>query len=415
MAAGVADDLSDLARRSLAQAIGALRRCAEAGLSAAELALLMRTTAAQRNQLDAAFTELVGCLDGRLKYHEEPDDPANSCVGFLRDELRMTNSAAWSQVKLARQLEDLPETADAFSDGSISLQHAVVIAQAMDRIVVGRGVTHQAEPRLVGEAREHDPYDVMLTGRHLRHELNARELAMEEEDRRRRQWLHLRRRWDGDYEVTGHLDPEAGTALKVALDAEMGPKAKDDERQPAERRVEAFNKLVRGVLDSGVLPVRGGVRPHLIVTTTLDTLMGKPGSPAGELDWLWPVSSELVRRIAEDADLTPMLVDGVGNPLFAGRTRRTASRKMRLALGLRDRGCAWPGCDRPPSWCESNHQDPWRTGGKTNVNRLNSLCRRHHRKYDAGYRLKRHPDGRVEEVPPESTGSVSGMGTRSPT
>jgi hypothetical protein len=194
----------------------------------------------------------------------------------------------------------------------------------------------------------------------------------------------------------------------------MGPRAKDDERKPSERRVEAFNELVRGVLDSGTLPVRGGVRPHLIVTTTVETLLGKPGAPAGELDWLWPVSSELVRRIAEDADLTPMLVDGAGNPLYAGRTRRTASRKMRLALGLRDKGCAWPGCDRPPSWCDGAHRDSWAKGGKTNIDRLAPMCRHHHRKFDAGYRLRRHPDGRMEEIPPEPAGMVFGPAVHSP-
>ena len=44
-------------------------------------------------------------------------------------------------------------------------------------------------------------------------------------------------------------------------------------------------------------------------------------------------------------------------------TRRTVSTTQRRALTLRDRGCVFPGCDRPPGWCEGHHIVPWPAGG----------------------------------------------------
>ncbi|HXM54332.1 MAG TPA: HNH endonuclease signature motif containing protein [Candidatus Dormibacteraeota bacterium] len=77
---------------------------------------------------------------------------------------------------------------------------------------------------------------------------------------------------------------------------------------------------------------------------------------------------------------------------------------MRKALAARDRRCVWPGCDRPPEWCDGHHEEWWSTGGLTAVNRMRLLCRRHHRKVHRGYRLVRGPDGRVEVIPPPDLG-----------
>jgi hypothetical protein len=39
--------------------------------------------------------------------------------------------------------------------------------------------------------------------------------------------------------------------------------------------------------------------------------------------------------------------------LDVGRTRRLFVGALRHALELRDGGCAFPGCDRPPRWCQA--------------------------------------------------------------
>jgi hypothetical protein len=144
----------------------------------------------------------------------------------------------------------------------------------------------------------------------------------------------------------------ARARFKTALDGVMGPRARGDERTPGQRRADALDEVVTRVLDSGKLPVRGGQPPHLTVTASVETLCGRPGAPAALLDWGFPISGRALRRIAQDAEITPILVDAKGDPLHVGRRYRTATRKMRRALAERDRRCVWPGCDRPPEWTE---------------------------------------------------------------
>jgi len=404
----------DLLRSSLQHlrlGIDGLRQCAHLGLDADSLSDLLGSVLAHRNQLDSAVTEIVGSLDQRVEErrrdHGDQDDPTTSCAVLLRDDFNLTNGAAHAQVRLARQLRQLPDTAAAFSSGRLSYQHALSLARTVDRVVLGGGRAQDAEPLLLQQAEHRNPHELLMWGRHLRHRLNPTELADEEEQEHERQWLHLTRTWSGGYDLEGHLDAEAGVILKEAIEGVLGPRQKDDRRPAGRRRAEGLVDLARRCLDSGELPVRGGVRPHITITATLETLRGDPGAPAAELDWGFPISGEMLRRIACDADLTPILLSAGGSPLHVGRTRRTATPRMRRALAARDRHCVWPGCDRPPTWCDGHHTRWWSRGGITAVDEMSLLCGRHHRKVHRGHRLVRGPDGHVQVIPPPPRQLVS--------
>ncbi len=115
---------------------------------------------------------------------------------------------------------------------------------------------------LLQESGRRNPHDLLMWGRHLRHRINPVEVADEEEQEHRRQWLNLIQGWDGGYDLEGHLDAENGTTLEVARQGLLGPRSKDDERSHDQRRAEGLGLLARRCLDLGELPVRGGVRPH---------------------------------------------------------------------------------------------------------------------------------------------------------
>ena len=74
--------------------------------------------------------------------------------------------------------------------------------------------------------------------------------------------------------VRGQVDPEAGAALLTALDAVMTPPRGDDLRTPDQRRADALADIVAQVLGAGRLPTVHGVRPHLGILITPDTLLG---------------------------------------------------------------------------------------------------------------------------------------------
>jgi Domain of unknown function (DUF222)/HNH endonuclease len=110
----------------------------------------------------------------------------------------------------------------------------------------------------------------------------------------------------------------------------------------------------------------------------------------------------LAARLQAAIQLLPPALGGAPTqPLEVGRTTRVVSPAQRNALVVRDGGCAFPGCDRPQSWCEAHHLRHWAHGGPTDLGNLALLCWAHHRAvHEGGWRLRRDPDGRLTAIPP---------------
>ncbi len=86
-----------------------------------------------------------------------------------------------------------------------------------------------------------------------------------------------------------------------------------------------------------------------------------------------------------------------------GRRSRTVPPGLRTALAHRDGGCAFPGCGRPPDWCDAHHVRHWRDGGSTSRDNLALLCGQHHQAvHEGGWHLTLTPDGRPSVTPPGS-------------
>jgi hypothetical protein len=67
-----------------------------------------------------------------------------------------------------------------------------------------------------------------------------------------------------------------------------------------------------------------------------------------------------------------------GEVLDIGRQSDVWPAAIRRAVTLRDGDCVFPGCDRPPSWCDVHHCRWWSAEGDTKVDNGALLCRRHH-------------------------------------
>jgi HNH endonuclease len=99
--------------------------------------------------------------------------------------------------------------------------------------------------------------------------------------------------------------------------------------------------------------------------------------------------------------LPPVLGGAPTQPLEVGRASRVVPAGQRAALVVRDRGCGFPGCGRPPAWCEAHHLWHWLHGGPTDLSNLALLCRAHHRAvHEGGWQLQRQADGRLTATPP---------------
>jgi len=235
-----------------------------------------------------------------------------------------------------------------------------------------------------------DPQALARLGRHLLHVLdpdNGGEMESDEAEQQRKQSFSLGQRHDGSRIPKGSFTPEAGALIDAALDAVSAPRpAADgtpDPRNPGQRRAEGLLELIRLAMGAPEMPEDGGEPVTVVVTVPLETLMAgllDGGVVAGELENGAPISAETARRLACDAFIVAAVLGTNSEVLDIGRLSRAVPRPMRRALVARDRGCAFPGCGRPPRWCQAHHIAHWtRDRGPTCLSNLVLLCGRHHR------------------------------------
>jgi hypothetical protein len=100
-----------------------------------------------------------------------------------------------------------------------------------------------------------------------------------------------------------------------------------------------------------------------------------------------------MRRIACDAHIIPVVLNGEGVPLDVGRSRRLATDDQRRALRAIYRTCGIGDCDVPFDRCEIHHLREWTADqGETNLDSLIPGCSRHHHLvHEGGWRLELDP------------------------
>ena len=384
---------------------------------------------------------------------------ASSLRAWLINRVRLHPGEASREVRLAAQLDtDLPATTAALQAGTITPAAAAVIADsdAQLRKVATAAQRAEAEALLVEFAETIPVRGLQHAAIHLRNRLDpdqGERLAEEEEAQVARREFRLTPNPDGSSRPGGYLDKEATAFLRTALDPLAKPRpAADgtpDPRSPAQRSGDALVELVELALRSGDLPTQAGQPVQLVVTIGLADLESRltralncdgpgaggfhrsptrndaqftdeslfpdvfarfgayqgtgagVGAGVGLLDSGLPVSAATVRRWACDCQLIPIVLGAHGEPLDAGRASREPTPAIRRALDVRDRGCAFPGCDRPTKWCISHHIVHWEALGETSCANLVLLCRHHHRViHHHGWDVHIAPDGLPSFYPP---------------
>ncbi|MGH2673210.1 MAG: DUF222 domain-containing protein [Actinomycetota bacterium] len=229
--------------------------------------------------------------------------------------------------------------------------------------------------------------------------------ADDEERRFERRHLHVSATLDGMVRVDGDLDPETGqtliTAVRAVQDAEARGSRGPDVRSPSQRRADALGELCRRWLDSTDRPSVAGERPHVVVTIDLKSLEGRVGGQC-ELEDVGAITPETARRWACDSSVTRVITDAPSQPLGVGRKTKVVPAPIRRAVAVRDKGCRFPGCDRPPGWCDAHHVRHWADGGVTALDNLILLCRPHHRTIHHGFRVEM-ADGRPVFTRPDGS------------
>jgi len=348
---------------------------------------------------------LIDCLEKEFcsaanRARERGDHLANgnniSPVSWLARSCGMSRNSAADRLCVGKQLESLPVVAQALGSGQIGYQAAAVICHLQDKL----GERYPTDQELwLGWAGEYSVAELDRLAQKARYVADPDGFARDAEEDFEQRRLHISR-VRNLYIVDATLDAEGGSALKTAIDSLAKRHSAEDERTPRQRRADALVELVHHAMDEARLPRRNGVRPHVTLTTSLETLKGELGAPAAELESGMLVSSRTVERMACDCTMTRVLLaDSVVTDV--GRATRTVSPSTRRALRTRDGGCRFPGCDRPVSMTSPHHVEFWARGGPTRLGNLMLLCWYHHRCVHEGQWQVVKAGGGYRFIPPE--------------
>ena len=351
-----------------------------------------------RERLEAETLRCLGEWDASRAWAEEG---AWTLQAWLTHRAPMTNSDATRLVRTARLARAHDRTAKLLAAGDVSSAHVEVMAHAARHREECFG---EHEDALLDAARALPPDPFRQVARRWR-ALADDALAQDESfDTFKARRLHCSATFHGTVVVDGELDPDGGAAVIAALEALDTPDpidTPDGPRSPAQRRADALVQLAEVSLGS-TSPRRTRTAD---VVVDADTLAGR--APAdlvaarSDVSGVGPVARSVIRRMTCDAAVGRVVRQGRSLMIDVGRRTPVVSAAQHRALAHRDGGCGFPGCDRPPEWCDGHHIDHWVDGGRTDLDNLVLLCRRHHVAcHEGGWRLARDAEGVLEAIPP---------------
>ncbi len=214
-------------------------------------------------------------------------------------------------------------------------------------------------------------------------------------DRRR---LRLAQTFGGTWVLDGILDDEAGATVTGLINHVADQLGRDEtemdvpgRRTLPQRRADALVELLRRGAN---LPDTNRAATPLIIFCTDANKISDPTATATTPDGTTTIGAASLRLACCDSPIRRLATNGPSTNLDLGRTTRLVTPAQRLALEIRDGGCVFPGCHRPPGWCDAHHLTSWLDGGTTDLSNLGLLCRRHHRlHHHAGWTIRRDADG----------------------
>jgi len=363
---------------------------ARGGLDAATRLSWVRSARQAHERLGALTTMLLGEADRAHAAEDAAGTPLSSWLGAGEVLTRREASAA---VRAGRELADHPELAGAATAGRVTSGQSRAIGRVLDDLA----------PQLDADQQVHaEQVMVELAGRmdadQLRHaadavlarvapaeadELLETQLQREHEAAVRNRSFRYRFQ-AGSLLFEGSLPRVEGAQFLALIDAHSeklrrtAVEARDPLlplTTPEQRRADALASLIRAAADTK--PDAGLGSARVVVQLSYDKLLDDAAG-AGLIAPGVKLSAGELRRLCCGADVIPAVLGSRSEPLDVGRDHRLVTQAQRIALALRDGGCAFPGCDVPPSRCEAHHIVPWWKGGLTDLSNLVLLCRHHH-------------------------------------
>jgi hypothetical protein len=327
--------------------------------------------AGQRNAIDARIVEIVAEIDHGGLWG---NTGARSVAGLIGWKTGSSAVTAKAFATVAHRLAEFPRCAQMMRDGRLSLDQINVIAAG-----AGEGSdAHYAElaavatvsqlrkavslePRPAPDRREPEraitKYSIGAGHTRFQITLPDDEAAAV------------------DAALQSHHDALIGE-YQCARDNDDGDAtAASDRLLPLPNQADAFMRLVETSWDAEVAR-----RPHGARTTVVVHLDVKDRIAALHVG---PVLADADRHYLTCDATCEVWFERDGQPIGAGRSTRTISRRLRRALEYRDRTCAVPGCSASRR-LHAHHIFHWEDGGPTELSNLVLVCPYHHRLHHRG-------------------------------
>lgn len=434
------------------------------GLPDAELLELGRVAAAQRRFTEATIAAVAGEITRRSDPALGDDGLARSTGARTPEVLiqELTGSNRHSAIRdahVGRMLsgddEDsaaatpwLAPVREAMRSGEISADQASAISRELGAPngAVASELLQAAASELVGVAGTEHADRVRELARDIRNELDADGASGREAALHAKRSLRRYKQDDGTTKVVWVMDPETAAVVGAILDRAIsprlgGPRFVDPARAKAAAAIVAdprtteqlASDVMRDLLAAGAeLDGRAGLgrgtgssrgdtvgdgagttvtgsdsgRPLLLrieqpavkIVVTADALSS---GGAGHLEGSGAeVSIPTIERAICNGTVQRVAYTPSGQAIDVGRDRRLFTGRQREALAVKWGGCAIPGCDRPPTWTEYHHIEPWSDGGPTDTGNGLPLCRCHHADlHNRGWTIRRTGDALELHIP----------------
>ncbi|RFA09550.1 hypothetical protein B7R54_10220 [Subtercola boreus] len=343
-----------------------------------------------------------------------------AAITGARAETIMSRMKLASQVHTSMSLVGLPnpprfpQVAEALARGDLGVDAATSITRRLSEAAAKIGFTEEvseAEASLVALAQQtsgsfgYSANQVDDLAIRCREHLDPDGAEPREADLHEKRYLELKAHRSGMTSIRGLLSPSMAAIVASALEPHTSPRivafesdlsnAADpsapgdtpidgltaDTRTTGQKRVDALVNLLQVAAAGPEMPRLNGAAPTVNLHASLEDVV--TGRGIGWIDGLTaPVPYSTVEALLCHGDVITTLFGEHGQVLQHGKTRRLFTAAQNRALAARDGGCVWPGCDAPPSWCESHHVDGWQSdthpGGLTDIDNGALLCHFHH-------------------------------------
>ena len=344
-----------------------------------------------------AHTSLLGIGD------HPPAERASLVRQVLTEEiataLRIPAATAEGLVEASKALtHTLPGTMDALTSGAISYRHAETIVDeawslpAADESDDEATTVHAFEEAVLPFAETLTVAKFRAKARKLRENTHPETIETRRVKAAADRAITFTPARDGMAWLSLYLEaPQALAIYHRVTETAIGLQGPDEDRTLTQLRADVAADYL---LTAGLTPGATGIRPTVMVTVPVLTLLGLSDEPAC-LDGYGPIDASTARDLAGHApSFTRLLTHPeTGAVLSVGKKHYTVPRDMRKWLRVRDGTCRFPGCNRNAQYSDIDHTTAWAEGGQTRTDNLAHLCPKHHKlKHDTGWTVSQADD-----------------------